>query len=143
MVENKETEERERGTLSKTLPKRPDVIFGIANLVGTAASVYCCRSQLSSPDSWPSVVSGSALGSLATIAGIAYSDSSVHSLFLGVAVSIPELLNVALFLQYDQYLSLFLYLLLSRFSLHTSLMVLPLEKTLWRRSCWPLYCQEP
>lgn len=81
-----ENVERERGTPNKTLLRRPGVIFGIANVVSTAATVYCCRSQVGVQLDWLIIIVGSFLSSLATIGGIAFADASEHSLFLGLAV---------------------------------------------------------
>jgi hypothetical protein len=88
MAEEERTDmERERGTLRRTLPRRPDVILGIANVFATGVAVLCCRSQVHSREGWPALVVGAALSSLAAIAGIVYADSAIHSLFLGLAVS--------------------------------------------------------
>lgn len=78
--------DRERGIPRVTASRRPDVIFGIANVFCTGAAVLCCRSQVHSRVDWPALVVGAALGSLATLAGIAYADSGIHSFFLGLAV---------------------------------------------------------
>jgi hypothetical protein len=79
--------ERERGTLSKTLPKRPEIIFALVHLAATGASTLCCYSLVETRQEWPALVVGSALSSLATIGGIVYADSAIHALFLGLAVS--------------------------------------------------------
>ena len=79
--------ERERGTLRRTLPRRPDVIFGIANVFAASVAVYCCRLQVHSLEGWPALVVAAALSSLSVIVGIVYVDSAIHSLFLGLAVS--------------------------------------------------------
>lgn len=85
--EERASVERERGTLRRTLPRRPDVIFGIANVLAAGAAVLCCRSQVHSHEGWPALVVGAALSSLAVIVGIVYADSALHSFFLGLAVS--------------------------------------------------------
>jgi hypothetical protein len=72
--------DREGGTHRVTAPRRPAVIFGIANVFCTGAAVLCSRKD------WPALVVGAALGSLATLAGIDYADSCIHSFFLGLAV---------------------------------------------------------
>lgn len=78
--------ERERGTLSKTLPRRTEVIFALVNCAATGAAVLCCHSLVTTRKDWACLVAGSALSSLATIGGIVYADSAIHSLFLGLAV---------------------------------------------------------
>jgi hypothetical protein len=80
--------ERERGTLSKTLPKHPEVIIAICHFAATCASmILCCHSLIDSRKEWPALVVGSALSSLASIGGIVYADSAIHSLLLGLCVS--------------------------------------------------------
>lgn len=80
--------ERERGTLSKTLPKHPEVIIAICHFAATGASILCCHSLIDSRKEWPALVVGSALSSLASIGGIVYADSAIHSLLLGLCVSV-------------------------------------------------------
>jgi hypothetical protein len=79
--------ERERGTLSKTLPKHPEVVIAICHFAATGASILCCHSLIDSRKEWPALVVGSALSSLASIGGIIYADSAIHSLLLGLCVS--------------------------------------------------------
>ena len=81
------TMERERGTLNKTLPKHAEVIIAISHFAATGASILCCHSLIDSRQEWPALVVGSALSSLATIGGIVYADSAIHSMLLGICVS--------------------------------------------------------
>ena len=121
--------ERERGTLRKTLTRKPEMIFALVNLVATGAAVFCCRSQVSSREGWPAVIVGSALSSLATLGGIVYADSAIHSFFLGLAVSVAAVTSACSSVSLSSILALPSYY---RFSLHILSMVLLLE-TIERR----------
>lgn len=94
------TVERERGTLRKTLPRHPEYLFALFHFCSTGVAVLCCRSQPSVREAWPALIVGSALSSLATIGGIVYADSAVHSFLLGLAVSRLAVIGATLHIMY-------------------------------------------
>lgn len=92
--ETQPQQERERGTLKDTLPRRPIIIISLVCIVSavlaTALFVYSYSSSFISPTSNDVAKLGfiALLGSVSCAVGIIFGDSLSHAFAFGVAVSV-------------------------------------------------------
>jgi len=87
-----EPQERERGTLKDTLPKRPTIIIAIvcftSTILSTALFLYSSPHLLAiTIEDLIQYILAACLGTVSTSVGIIFGDSLAHVFSFGVAVS--------------------------------------------------------
>ena len=88
-----EPQERERGTLKDTLPKRPSIIIAIvcfiSTILSTALFLYSSPHLLAiTGTDLLQYIFAACLGTISTSIGIVFGDSLAHVFSFGVAVSL-------------------------------------------------------
>ena len=117
-----EPQERERGTLKDTLPRRPSIIVAIvcfiSTLLSTALFLYSSPHLLAiTVTDLIQYIFAACLGTVSTSVGIVFGDSLAHAFSFGVAVSLMCVQCIFMFYKFIvSLLLLMLYLLYSLFS---------------------------